>query len=230
MEPVTMRIAECGLRNAVGVGDARTMGGGDHHRPRCSSRRPIGACPGFGRRSPWAFALIELLVVISIILSLMVLIVPAVNGIGGAYAITRQGETLNDQFVQARQIATSRNRDIEMRFYFETPAPNKTTWGVQLWELNSAGQSPVPCGKMMKFSEAILMNLELSPLLKSQTLPSGQAWYALRFRANGRIAGQWDNKNNYLTIQHRTADALKPANYFTLQINPITGSVSTYRP
>lgn len=159
-----------------------------------------------------AFSLTELLVVIAIIALLAALVVPAMGRLGGAYSLTRQGQLLSDQIVLARQMATSRNRNIEVLL-----TQTNSNWSVQLWQMDTAGGVAVAAGKRIPFPENVILNTSRSPLISN----------ALRFHPNGRLAGQIDNSNNYLTLQLRQGD---PSNYFTLQINPVTGRVATFRP
>jgi len=180
---------------------------------------------------PAAFSLLELLAVIAIIFLLSAFLIPAFNSLGGAYGLTSQGQALNDQFILARQLAMSRNRDIEMRF-FQSTSNAQTNWATQLWELDTTGTSRAAVGRRMAFAGNLMLNPALSPLLTGLpgTVTNGETYQALRFRSSGRLAAQIANTNNYLTVQLRQANLANPDNYFTLQINPITGRVSTFRP
>ena len=163
-----------------------------------------------------AFSLIELLVVIAIIALLAALVVPAAGSLGGAYSLTRQGQILSDQIVLARQMATSRNRNIEVLL-----TQSNSNWSVQLWQLDTAGGADVAVGRRMAFAENVILDASRSPLITNTFTNT------LRFRPNGRLTGQMNNSNNFLTLQLRNGNQ---SNYFTLQINPVTGRVSTFRP
>ncbi len=165
-----------------------------------------------GTRDPSAFSLIELLVVIAIITLLAALVVPAAGSLGASYSLTRQGQILSDQIVLARQMATSRNRDIVVSL-----TQSNSNWTVQLWQFDAAGNATISVGRRIPFAENITVDQSRSPLITN----------TLRFRPNGRLAGQLNNSNNFLTLQLRNGS---PSNYFSLQINPVTGRVATFRP
>jgi len=159
-----------------------------------------------------AFSLIELLVVVAIIALLAALVVPAIGSLGGSYSLTRQGQILSDQIVLARQMATSRNRNIEVLV-----SQTNSSWSLQLWQIDTAGGSPIAVGKRMPFPENVTIDAARSPLITN----------TIRFHPNGRLAGQIHNSNNFLTLQLREGNR---SNFFTLQINPVTGRVTTFRP
>lgn len=175
---------------------------------RVTARIPF---PPRSGRAP-AFSLVELLVVVGIIALLAALVVPSIASLGGAYSLTRQGQLLHDQIVLARQVATSRNRNIEVLL-----TQTNSNWAVQLWQIDTDGGPAVAVGKRMPFAENIIMDTSRSPLLTNE----------LRFHPNGRLAGQLDNSNNFLTLQLRQGSS---SNFFTLQVNPVTGRVATFRP
>lgn len=176
-----------------------------------------------------AFSLIELLAVVAILAILAALLAPAASRVAGAYSVTRQGQLLGDQWALARQMAMSRNRDMEVRFY-EASGPEGPLWTTQIWEFDPENGNATPASRCLVFPDTIVLNPTLSPLLSSlAAIPDGNGT-ALRVRPNGRLAGQIANTNNYVTLQLRRDDAAAPANYFTLQINPVTGAISSHRP
>lgn len=174
-----------------------------------------------------AFSLVELLLVIAMLGILLVLVIPAITSISSNFQVTRQGQIVADNLVLARQMATSRNRDFELRF-FETPG-SEPRWSFQIMEVGT-GKS---ASRKYVFPDPVIINKALSPLVTGATstgTTNGATWYAIRFRSNGRIAASLDNSNNYLTIQLRSAETNAPANHSTLQINPVTGRIASYRP
>lgn len=181
-------------------------------------------------KNPLAFSLVELLVVVAMVGILLVLVTPAVTSISSNFQVTRQGQIMADNLVLTRQMATTRNRDFELRFFERAGTPPQ--WSFQLMEVG-VSNTLTPVSRKYVFPEPVILNKSLSPLVTGATstgTTNGATWYALRFRANGRIADSLNNANNYLTIQLWHADAAAPDNYYTLQINPVTGRVATYRP
>ncbi|MEQ1859321.1 MAG: Verru_Chthon cassette protein D [Chthoniobacteraceae bacterium] len=101
------------------------------------------------------FTLVELLAVIAVIAVIMVFVVPAANQIIRGSQLTQASQLVADQLGFARQLALSRNRTVDFRFYRfgdpETPGevidmPAKGQWrGVQVFELIENGAA-VPAG------------------------------------------------------------------------------------
>jgi len=182
------------------------------------------------RNKNYAFTLIEILAVIAIFSLLLVIVVPAIGNLTTNFEITRQGQTINDHLILARQTAITRNRDVQLRFFQSDDADPK--WSLQLWELKPPNNQAEAISRKLPLPDSVILSTPLSPILAkslSGTL-DGATWYALHFRANGRLAAQLNNENNYLTLQTRHASESAPSNYYTLQINPLTGRVTTYRP
>ena len=218
------------------------------------------------RRS--AFSLIELVVVIAIIAIIATFTVPAATGILRGSAITQASQTLTDQISLARQMALSRNRAVEVRFYQyadpEAPgekvgSPATGQWrGMQLFDVLESGV-PVPIDKPQRLPISVIMNpgttsattlssliacaAPNSPTIKTPgttdpDLPRGVAknynYVAFRFLQDGSTnllasqAGGW-----FVTIHNMTppvTGTTPPANFFTLQIDPVSGSIKGFRP
>ena len=179
------------------------------------------------RRPSSGFSLLEMLVVMAIAVILLALVVPPVGQVADGYLLTRQGQILSDQLVLARQRATARNRDVEVRLLREDDR-----WVLQIWELDPAAGTASAVNRRMPLDAQLTIHPELSPLLNE--LPSdsldGQSWKSLRFRPNGRLALPLTMENNYLTLYLRRDQGAPPQNYFTLQIHPLSGHISVYRP
>lgn len=190
-----------------------------------------------------AFTLTELLVVVAIIALLTVLAMPAITSVTGGTALTRAGQTVADQFVLARQEATGKNRDVQVRFVWKDGAP--AGWrGVQLWAPSANNVTEYrPVSRIAWLPEGTLLSEvdKMSPLLAGATIPEtngvfpglGTTKYCgFRFRAGGGTDLTFNSSSNFVTVV-RDRDAsvtTAPANYAVIQVDPVTGRTHSYRP
>jgi len=186
-----------------------------------------------------AFTLVELLIVVAIIGLLLGLVTPAASNMQAGLQLNQNGQGIIDKLSLCRQLATTQNRDVELRF-IDIPTSETDTGGqaFQIWLLNPRGGTAEAYGKIVRLPEEIKLNDDLSPMWTK--LPSGTAdftalggdrtYRAIRFRSNGRLARNDMGSDNYLTYSFRRDREAVPGNYYTLQINPVTGWVTTYRP
>lgn len=186
-----------------------------------------------------AFTLVELLGVIALIGILLAFIVPAASGTLNSFALTRQGQLLTDQINLCRQMAFTRNQDFELRIV-DLPNPPSTSggWGLQIWKTSG---TPAPASNLIRLPDNITLSKDLSPLFRLleskgsaqgwfQAVNSNRPYWPLRFRANGRIS-DYLGSDNFLTLCSRhESDLATPKNFYTIQINPFTGSIGTWRP
>jgi prepilin-type N-terminal cleavage/methylation domain-containing protein len=180
------------------------------------------------------FSLVELLLVMALIGILSVLTVPAISAIRGGHVVTQEGQLLNDQINLARQMALSRSRETELRL-ISYPGPAGDSWAVQICE----SESGKPLHRLIKLEDNVVIgpSSELSPLLQNlessnasyPRLASGTCEYrALKFRPNGRVKGKFPAREDYLTVHLRNDPT--PSNYFTLQIQSLSGRIVVHRP
>ena len=206
-----------------------------------------------------AFSLIELIVVISIIAIIVTFSVPAVTGILRGSTMTQGSQILTDQISFARQRALSRNLPVEVRFYQyadpEAPGekltdPTTGQWrGMQLFEVVESGVA-VPIDKLQQFPGTVIITsrFTFSSIISGtgQTIKAAAAsdpelprgigrnykYASFRFLQDGSTnlapTGSW-----FVTI-HNVSDqpsgTTPPINFFTLQIDPVSGSVKGFRP
>jgi uncharacterized protein (TIGR02596 family) len=156
------------------------------------------------------FSLVELLVVISVIAIIAGFAVPAVTTMIRGSSLTQGSQAITDQIVLARQLALSRNRSMEVRFYKyadpETPGEDvkdpKTGFfrACQTFEILDNGGA-LPTGSMTRLPVGVIMNEDkLSTILSQRphekpkssdpALPDTQAqrnyeYVALRFLPDG---------------------------------------------
>lgn len=183
-----------------------------------------------------AFTLVELLVVMAIIILLSSVAIPALNSVAMGSNLNRAGQIIGDQIALARQEAVTKNREVQVRFY--DVATNQSWRGVQIWrvEQTSTGAVNTPVSRLATLPEGIVINSDasLSPLLTADgtmsSVSNSPPYRGFRFRANGATDSSITAANGYITLQQATAQGNPPANYYTVQINPMTGKVMVYRP
>lgn len=186
-----------------------------------------------GRHS--GFSLVELLVVTAIMVALLALSVPAVNSLLEANRISEGIRLVNGELETAGQLASARNRTIEVRLI----NVNGPFAAVQLWWPDA---TPSAAGRAVALPAplVILDDATLSPLLETAgifagTMPAGgtyggKPYRAFRVRASGMVEPSPGNRTKfYLTLAPDRASGV-PDNYATLQINPDTGRTMIYRP
>jgi uncharacterized protein (TIGR02596 family) len=189
-----------------------------------------------------AFSLIELMIVIALLGLLTVLAVPALNSVMRGSNINLAGQTITDQLALARQDAVTRNRDVQVRFYRMTNGSTPGWRAVQLWRIDQGPTGPTTnaIGRLVQIPEGIIIatNNSLSPLITTPSftgttnLPGyGPTPYAgFRFRANGSLESTVTAARGYLTLAPASDTNETPVNYFTIQLNPLTGKTLIFRP
>lgn len=192
-----------------------------------------------------AFSLIELLLVIAILALLVTATVPALSSILTGSNLNRGGQLVADQITLARQEAVTKNREMQVRFFTLNSVTSAGPSGIQLWRIDEGTNGPTtnPITRMMRLPEGTVINpnASVSPLLSPSTgnisgttnVPSyGTVPYTgFRIRANGMM-DLAIGKNNFITVQKAepAPTGATPDNYYTLQVDLITGKVISYRP
>jgi len=204
------------------------------------------------RSRPSAFTLVEMLAVLAIIATLMVFVAPAVLSSFQSARLTQATQMVLDQLSVARQLATSRNRVVEVRFYRlinpDAGLSDPTLSALQSFELADDGTA-TPLGKVSWLPGGVICDsgATLSPLfaqdrLKSWTPPDPKialprvetaydAW-AIRLRPDGTTdlptGSSW-----FLTLHagnRGDKQSALPADFSLVQIDPWTGQSLLYRP
>lgn len=188
-----------------------------------------------------AFALIELVLVLGILAILISLAVPGLNSVLRASNLNRAGTLVKGSLNLARQEAVSKNKSTEVRFYKISDKGGSRWRGIQLWRVNQTqtGEQHIPINQMKLLPEGVIINENLSPLLMADPSVSGEvntsnfgkaSYTGFRFAASGSVKGNLNSSNNYITVSQNFDSGSEPVNFYTLQISPITGRVSLYRP
>lgn len=192
-----------------------------------------------------ALSLVELLVVLGVISVLVVVSIPLMSGMGQAQALTKATDQLQGQFALARQVAQTKNQNVELRFYL---GPNDALLGSQVVASSENGQSQVPETPYTPLPEQVasLSRSSFSTLLTdapiATTLARGDHWTSpaqdfayVEFSANGSVnlpvkpAGH-QSWTLTLVAQHEAEATSLPANFATFLLNSTTGLVKVVRP
>lgn len=206
-----------------------------------------------GRRRA-AFTLIETLAVIGILTLLIALATPSLLSAVKASRLTAAGDLVSGKLAEAQGLALTFSADVELRFYKAPPVPpadGSSGQYLQLLQLvetaddAAAGEEaadvarfqPIGSREPLPDGVAISSHAEFTSLwnlpvrTESQTDGTEREYVAVRFRPDGGTdlaeTGLW-----HLTLveQAGTDPTRLPPNFCTLQIDPVTARVGTYRP
>jgi uncharacterized protein (TIGR02596 family) len=186
-------------------------------------------------------SLVEILVVAALLAILAAVALPAMGSITQAGNVTRAGQLLGDTIARARQEASSRNRDVEIRLIrLDDGNGQSRLRGVQLWIADESGNY-APLGRILVVPAGIAISDEsrLSPILSVDPLVSGEtnfgahgnrSYVGFRIRAGGRPSRTLSITQNFLTVGPITDPSVPPANFYAIRINPATGRITSHRP
>jgi uncharacterized protein (TIGR02596 family) len=204
------------------------------------------------RGSTEAFTITELLAVIGIMVVLIALFAPTANTILRGSNITQASDLLGGQLALARQTAAVDNRTVEVRFYAarDPEAPGNTTElrSFQIFRIEDDGTAKA-LGKVQQLPTAVIISPDTSfstlvrpdrskgftstdPQVSIPRAGTEYDAYYFRFRPDGSTDLEPTEKW-YVTIHNETDSPTAgspPANYATIQIDPVSGDIMTYRP
>lgn len=196
---------------------------------------------------PGGFTLIEMLAALAVIVLLMALVLPAFNHTLRASKLTTTGQSVVDELNLARQTARSRNQVVEVRFYrlpdfgASPAAPPATFRAMQAFLVQGNTAAPVDRATWFPVPVMISSGTAESPLLSSTNHPEqapetklpgyggNYRYRAFHFTPNGSADLRSAENSLTLVLQNDKPPA-EGANFFTIQINPLNGSVRSFRP
>ena len=216
-------------------------------QPQPSSVRRLRAAPP--HRLSRAFTLVEVVIVVALVSMLFVVAAPYTMGALQAASLTSAGDTLMQKLAQAQQRASTENRPIGMDFYYYTLNDIPGCHAIQMVSYDPASNVGTPVEPPVFWSEgrAVLIEGELSPMFATNVLPAttGPVTHEpfKRLEATFRRVILYPNGSTSLRIPLREAYltlistknyqkdlATPPPNYYTVQIDPVTGRGHSYRP
>ena len=206
-----------------------------------------------------AFSLLEMLVVIAIMGILIALAVPAIGPLMRSSNMNKATSMIIDELNFARQTSLTLNRDVEVRFY-QLPSksdPNDKQYrAFRSFAATGNNSTNSPLTTVKYLPEPVIVstgkdkagntvstlldysNPGLSGLTQStEVLPGGAGpttYISFLFRATGGtslapVSANWF-ATIYLENAPKNAATGIPDNYFTAQVDPVTGRARTYRP
>lgn len=197
--------------------------------------------------------MIELLVVIAIIGLLASMALPSITGILGGSKINLGIESVNGALSSARQLAVTKNRDVEVRLIEMTdptsPATGNAIRAVQILEILETGSNPIGKPRVLPSGVIIGSSVSMSSLsaltsadatAADPKLPgvSSYRYRSFRFRPDGSMNLKTllpTVTNYFLTLydekfQSQVSGNNPPPNFATIQLEPSTGAATLYRP
>lgn len=208
---------------------------------------------GHQRFTTPAFTLIELLVGVGTATLLIALTTPVMLDVLDANRMTQAADIVQGRLTEARGLAVTFASDVEVRIYGNSLTPiadGGSGQGIQIFRLReaAAGSSGdenqpfavelVPEGIEDKLPNSVRISThnEFSSLwtLKEKTestAQGGRPYVAFRFRPDGSTDLAESATWTLTLVRHPATDpATLPKNFITLQIDPVTGHIDSYRP
>jgi uncharacterized protein (TIGR02596 family) len=194
-----------------------------------------------------AYTLVEMIVVSGIIVLLVSLAVPSVLDLLKSMRMTHAAHKVQECLTQAQGMATSFNRDVEVRLYRtggSLYSGEASGHGIQLFKISGDANpkvsevqmTPEGAEEILPVSVQFSLNESFSSIWKlavrGEKAQKGLREYvAFRYRPDGSTDLPEDQKWSLSLVPH-PADVSSnlPANFVVFMIDPVTGHLSSFRP
>lgn len=196
-----------------------------------------------------AFTLVEIVVVVALVVMLFSFAAPYTLSAIQSSSLTSAGDTLMQKLSLAQQKASTENRPVGLDFYYYKKDDIQACHAVQLVSYDPATNLATPLEQPTYWSEGrvVLVDGPLSPMFSSgttvtstgaATLPPfqqlGATFNRVIFYPNGSTSLKVPLRTAYLTListkNYMPGLATAPPNFYTVQIDPVTGRGHSYRP
>nr|WP_294401278.1 Verru_Chthon cassette protein D [Prosthecobacter sp.] len=208
----------------------------------CSPRRD-------SHHAPAGFSLVEMVIVVAIVTMLIALATPYTLAALQSANLTSAGDTLMQKLAMAQQRSLTENRPVGLDFYYYTEDDIKGCHAIQMISYNPATNQATQLEPPVYFNKqsVVLVEGALSPMFSTnQTATStgpatwnpfqtlGATFYRVIFYPNGTTSLRTPLRTAYLTListkNFKPDISTAPPNYYTVQLDPVTGRGHSYRP
>jgi len=198
---------------------------------------------------PAGFSLVELVIVVAILVMLIAVGMPYTLGALQSANLTSAGDTLMQKLAMAQQRSLTENRPVGLDFYYYTEDNVQGCHAIQMISYNPATNQVTQLEPPVYWNKKSVVIVEgaLSPMFSTNQTPvsTGQAaqnpfkslnatYYRVIFYPNGSTSLRVPLRTAYLTListkSYKADLSTAPPDYYTVQIDPVTGRGHSYRP
>ena len=183
-------------------------------------------------RTKPGFSLVEMLTVMAIIGVLLAVAAPSIGSLVRATELTAAGDSVHALLHNARQAARAKNVPVEIRFYRESAEAEVAMVEAYAQKDDGSyeriGVHTFEVGKGIITLKPAMTTLLLGAFLEDlrENRPEPKNYQFFRFRPDGSTELD-ESRKWFLTLLY---DENSEDNYYTIQVNPFSGNLKTYRP
>ncbi|CAN5490260.1 hypothetical protein BH09VER1_BH09VER1_51770 [soil metagenome] len=182
------------------------------------------------------FSLVEMLVVMAIIAILMVMTLPAFSSLTSGWRLTQAAAAVRGELQMARQLSIGRNLNVIVNLCQRRDDAGSTSYNTILLQYQKHDGTIEAATRAIKLPPgfAIAESTQWSSLM-SQSLTNatnaGTVYPCRRFSFRPGGALSLNSSSNWFVTVYRTVEGADPSkNYIILQIDPLTGVITTFQP